>query len=243
MTPAVRSDSQLERLYLRAERRHQRLLPPEHYMEATDHSRQREITLESFALVYAMRPDIQCFNELLVLYPKETGHRRIAGVVPDNMVVVSREPVQAVGSFSIPLQPVGPLLVLEYVSRHNQRKDYEDNLRRYESDLRIPYYLLFYPGKQELTLYRMAEEKYEAVAANAAGRVAVPELELEAGLLDGWVRYWFRGGLLPLPGEMLQSLSAQKQQLSDQQRQLADAAGEIARLREELARAKALKPD
>ena len=34
---------------------------------------------------------------------------------------------------------------------------------------------------------------------------AVPELEMAVSLTDGWARYWFRGEMLPLPGELLRS--------------------------------------
>jgi hypothetical protein len=46
-----------------------RSLPLEHFMEATGQSIQREITLESLALVRARRPEVQVFSELLVIYP------------------------------------------------------------------------------------------------------------------------------------------------------------------------------
>src|SRR5688572_4656242 len=41
-------------------------LPPEHFMEATPHSTQREITIESFAVLRALRPGVELCNELLV---------------------------------------------------------------------------------------------------------------------------------------------------------------------------------
>src|SRR5262245_52757699 len=59
-------------------------LSPEHFMEATAQGRQREITLESLALVTARRPDVHLFNELLVQYPLP-GQRKPGQVVPDNM--------------------------------------------------------------------------------------------------------------------------------------------------------------
>src|SRR3954447_24990390 len=85
-----------------------RSLPPEHFMEATPQATQRKITLESFDLIHARRPDVQHFNELLIQYPR--GKKRKGQVVPDNMVVVHPEPIRAVGSFDTPLQPVGPFL-------------------------------------------------------------------------------------------------------------------------------------
>ncbi len=78
-----------------------RSLPLEHFMEATSQGRQREITMESLALVHADRPEVQYFNELLVQYPH--GRRQqIRQVVPDNMIVVHDEPIKASGSFDVP---------------------------------------------------------------------------------------------------------------------------------------------
>jgi Uma2 family endonuclease len=247
MTPATTPPLDLGRikvLYEWAEQRYLASLPPEHFMEATDHAHQRKITLESFDLIHALRPDVQLFNELLVQYPRP-GHDpdKPGQVVPDNMVVVHPEPIDAYGSFMTPLQPVGPLVVLEYVSKHNKRKDYEDNYQKYEHELKVPYYLLFYPDAEELTLFRMAGGRYVTVTPNDAGRLAIPELELEAALLGGWVRYWFRGELLPLPGDLLRQLNAAQAELqamrqqagAERQARLA-AEAELAKLRELLAK-------
>jgi hypothetical protein len=115
--------------YARAAEAYLRSLPPEHFMEAPAQATQREITLASLALVHARRPEVQYFNELLVQYPYGRG-QQIRQVVPDNMVVVCEQPIQAEGSYDLPLQPVGPFWVLEYVSKHNERKDYEDSFRK-----------------------------------------------------------------------------------------------------------------
>jgi hypothetical protein len=63
------------------------------------------------------------------------------------------------------------------------------------------------------------------------GAVRDPELEPEVALLDRWVRYWFRGELVPLPGELVKERDAERAA-----RQAAEA--ELAKLREELAKAK-----
>jgi Uma2 family endonuclease len=219
----------LESFYEEAEQRYLASLPPEHFMEATDHAHQRKLTVESFDVIYESRPDIQCFNELLVQYPRRD--RTNGQVVPDNFVVVWHEKIKARGSFNTPLQPVKPLLVMEYVSKYNKRKDYEDNFEHYEKELKVPYYLLFYPDGLELTLFRLGPKRYTAVRPNKAKRHEIPELELEVALLDDWVRYWFRGALVPLPGDLLQ----QKNEADARARQ---AEAEVAQLRAELAKAK-----
>src|ERR1700678_1881080 len=113
----------LEVRYYQAAQDYLRRLPREHFMEATPQATQRKITLESLDLVHARRPDIQLFNELLVQYPLPR-RKRPGQVVPDNMVVVHPEPIEAIGSYDTPLQPVGPFWVLEYVSKSSHRKDY-----------------------------------------------------------------------------------------------------------------------
>jgi len=200
----------------------------EDYMESIEQATQRKVTVASFDLIARARPDVQCFNELLIQYPI-ARQRQPGRVIPDNFVVVHPVPIVAGGSFAVDVQPVGPLLVLEYVSKHNPRKDYEDNFVRYEQALRVPYYLLFYPDNEELTLFRLAAGKYQSVPPNDAGRFAVPELELEVGIEGGWARFWFRGERLPLPAEL-----ADRAEAAEQRAAVAEA--ELARLREELAR-------
>src|SRR5262249_33576598 len=144
-------------------------LPPEHFMEGIAQATQRKITVCSFEVVHVERPDLQLFNELLVQYPFGPDDE-IRQVVPDNMLVRSEEPIKADGSFDVPLQPVGPFWVMEYVSKGSKRKDYEDSFEKYERELKVPYFLLFYPDVQELTLYRYTGRKYVSVKPNEHGR-------------------------------------------------------------------------
>ena len=86
---------------------------------------------------------------------------------------------KAEGSYDVPLQPARPFWMLEYVSHSSRRKDYDDNLDKYEHHLQTPYYLLFQPDVQELTLYQHNGQKYVSVKPNEAGRLAVAEVEME----------------------------------------------------------------
>lgn len=137
------------------------------------------------------------------------------------MVVIHHEPIKAEGSFDLPLQPVRPFWMLEYVSRFSKRKDYDDNLERYERDLKVPYYLLFQPDVLEMTLYKHNGRRYVSVKPNEHDRYAIPDLELELALLDDWVRYWFRGELLPLPADLLKQVN-EFRQLWQKERSRAD---------------------
>jgi Uma2 family endonuclease len=205
----------LEIQYEKAAEKYLYSLPLEHFMEATPQATQRKITLESLDLVHAQRPEVQVFNELLVQYPLDTNGQKLGQVVPDNMVVLWKEPIKAMGSYDIPLQPASPFWMLEYVSKNSKRKDFESNLRKYEQELKVPYYLIFYPDNEELTLYKLEKGKYVSVKPNKKGRYAIAKLDLEVALLEGWMRYWYKGELLQLPADLLAELRQTKRELAE----------------------------
>lgn len=214
--------------YDRAADRYARQLPLEQRtMEAMSQSTQRRITLASMELLKEYVRELEVYNELLVQYFYQGQLRQ---VVPDNMLRRSRAPLVTSTSYVCELEPVRPFLVLEYVSPSSYRKDHKDSFQKYEQELAVPYYLLFYPEKQELLLYRHNQLEYERVTDNEAGRLEVPELYLEVALLEGWVRYWFRGELLPLPAELLQQLQKERRRAEQAEQRLGRAEAEIARL-------------
>ena len=223
----------VEQQYAQAASAYSASLPLEHFMESMGQSTQRKITLESFDLIRAVRPDVHIFNELLVQYGPVTAIMR---VVPDNMVVIHDGRIAALSSYDISLQAAHPFFVLEYVSPSNGRKDYVDNMHRYERDLRVPYYMTFEPEIQHLKLFHLEAgkkgkgERYVCVNPNAAGRFEVPELELEFAILDEWVRFWFRGELQSLPAELMKLLATSErrriqadQRADDEQRRRTQA--------------------
>jgi Uma2 family endonuclease len=221
--------------YYEAAQAYLKSLPPEHFMEATPQATQREVTLESLGVVRTRRPDVQYFNELLVQYPLK-GARKLRQVVPDNMVVRHPEPIVAEGSYDVPLQPARPFWMLEYVSKSNRRKDYEDSRKKYEKELKVPYYLLFVPESEEMVLFRHNRRRYVTVLPDSNGRVAIPELELELGLLQRWVRFWFRGELVPLPADLLHQVDQLEQALQVERQARRTLEEEVTRLKAQLQR-------
>lgn len=219
----------------RAAAAYSRRLPPKHFMETHAQSTQRKITLASFAVVELHRPDVHVFNEMLVQYRRKRTTRTF-GIVPDNMAVLSEDDIIIDGSFDFPLQPCKPFWMFEYVSKSNQRKDYDKSFKVYERDLKTPYYLIFYPDNQELSLFRHGGRKYHTVRPNAQERYPVAELEIEVGLLEGWVRYWFRGELLHLPGDLQRLLTKATQELRQEREAREAVERENAELRAQLAR-------
>src|SRR5262249_1027705 len=160
----------------------------------------------------AHRPDFHVFSELLVQWERP-GERRPGQVCPDNMVVLSKKPIRADSSYNLPLEPARPYWMLEYVSKNNKRKDYDDNFDKNEKELKVPYYLIFYPDEQELSVYAMGIDKYVSVQPNRHERYPIRKLSIEVALLGGWVRFWYKGKLLPLPAELQYDLDAARQEL------------------------------
>ncbi|QJW96516.1 hypothetical protein FTUN_4073 [Frigoriglobus tundricola] len=197
---------------------------------------QRDITRWAFEVVRGARPDVYPFTNLLIQFTQK-GEEEPGQLAPDNSVFVHSTPLKVGVSFDTPFQPVKPFVVMEYTER--------SRAERYEKELKVPYYLLFYPDADEFTLFRLGEKGYSSVLPNANGRCAIPELELEVALLGGWMRYWFRGELLPLAGDLLKErdaeraarLAAETQANTERSARLA-AEAELAKLREELAKAK-----
>jgi len=204
--------------YEAAAQEYLRNLRPEHFMEAIGQSTQRKITVESLDLVSARRPDFHVFSELLVQWERP-GERRPGQVCPDNMVVLSKKPIRASSSYNLPLEPARPFWMLEYVSKNNKRKDYDDNFDKYEKELKVPNYLIFYPDDEELTLYRLELNRYSAVLPNKHGRFPIKRLGIEVALLNGWVRFWYQGKLLPLPADLQRALEDAQRETEEARRQ------------------------
>ena len=136
-------------------------------------------------------------------------------------------------NFAIPIQPSRPFVVMEYVSKSNSRKDYQESFDKYQAELKVPFYLLFYPEAQELTLFKLNKRKgeYASVHPDEQGYAAIPELDLTIKLLDDWVRFWWKGELLPIPTELKAENAALLRENADQARLLADMQAELERLR------------
>ncbi len=228
--------------YEQCAKEYMRGLPLEHYAEAIGQSGQRALTVKSMSVLQARRPEVQHFNELLVQYHygRESRLRR---VVPDNMVLVWHKPIKANLSFDLPLQPVKPLWVLDYLSKHTNRKDYEDHFHKYERELKVLYYLRIDTDNRQFTLYHHIGRKYVAVKPNRDGRLMLPELDLEMGLRDESVRFWYQGDLLLLPSELLREVEAAEQRLEEAKKARRAAQRRLARIRAERRREEGQRED
>jgi Uma2 family endonuclease len=194
-------------------------LPPEHFMELHGYGIQRTITVSSLELLTARRPNVHICSELLIQYPRSDSST--GRVVPDCMIVVQNSPIEADISFNTAYEEAErPFMVIEYVAKgaKNKRKDYEINRTRYEQELKVPYYLLFDPLTKKLTFLHLVDGKYIELKRNENQRYPVPELDLEIAVLDGWVRYWYEGELLPVPKETLVKLEEAEKKIQTEKR-------------------------
>lgn len=192
-------------------------LPMEHFMEATPQATQRIIAAESLDLLKTRCPGVQYFNELLVQYVFDGKLRR---VVPDNMLVIGDVPDHRRSSYATELEPAPPFMMFEWVSDSSEGKDYGESFRKYERELRTPYCLCFHPDKGKWDLYHHDGRRYVPLEPDRNGRVAIPELDLQIGLRDGWIRFWHQGELLEIPAEYQQQLNRQSEQISRQSEQI-----------------------
>jgi hypothetical protein len=89
----------------------------------------------------------------------------------------------------------------------------DDIVSRVAGLLIIHRYPLFYPDACALTLYHLRGRKYRSVPPNERGRHAIEQLDVEVALLDDWLRFWYKGELLPLPAHLQRDLEETHRQL------------------------------
>jgi Uma2 family endonuclease len=205
------SPEELREVYQRDAEELLRSLPLEHFMQSTWQSKQYFLAVQSFEYIHCFHPEIQCFSELLIQYPIPGGDPRKPGqVVPDVWVLIHHEPIKPKLSYMVPLQPVLPTLVMEWTCKTNTRKDYADHRRRYERDLKVPYYLLFHPEDVVVEMHELVDGNYRRMEPDSNGRYRLPLLEVELGLVDKYIRFWHRGELAKLGVELYEELNERK---------------------------------
>jgi hypothetical protein len=204
--------------YARDARAYRASLPLEHFMEATPQATQREITLASLNELKSRFAGMGYFNELLV---QKRYRDVLERAVPDNMVVLGDPGTAYRGSYAIEYETCPVLLVLEYISRNDPEKDYDKNFEKYEGVFAFPYYLIFDPEVQSLLLYHLFDGRYVPVEETVRHRLPIAELDLEVALLDGWVRFWYRGELLPVPAELREQMARLREQMARLRQQMA----------------------
>jgi hypothetical protein len=61
---------------------------------------------------------------------------------------------------------------------------------------------MYHPERRDLRMFHHEDGRYIQMEADDRGRIGVPELGLEIGMKEGWLRFWHEGNLLNIPSEL-----------------------------------------
>jgi hypothetical protein len=89
---------------------------------------------------------------------------------------------------------------------------------------------LFYPEAQDLRVHHHTGEHFERMEPDTQGRCTIAEVDLQVGLLHSWLRYWYRGTLLELPGELEDRMEKQAQLVKKQAQEIGKQSEQILQL-------------
>jgi hypothetical protein len=170
--------------------------------------------------------------ELPVYYP---GARRFA---PDLLGVLDVEDRER-GKWLVSAEGKGLDFVLEVHVAGDRKKDAERNVRLYSS-LGIPDYFIYDRERGQLTGHRLAEDRksYRRVIPQA-GHYRSEALGLDLRIIDGRLRFFIGGALLPEAAELIARLERLTAELEDKR----DAEAQSARAESERAQAEAARAD
>ena len=164
--------------------------------------------------------------ELPIYYP---GARRFA---PDLLGVLDVEDRER-GQWLVTAEGKGLDFVLEVHVGGDRKKDAERNVRLYSS-LGIPDYFIYDRGRGQLIGHRLAEDRksYRRVIPQA-GFYRSEALGLDLALVEGRLRFFIGGALLPEAGELIARLERLTAELEEKR----DAESERAQVVEQEAQA------
>lgn len=120
-------------------------------------------------------------------------------------------------------------LIIELLSDSTARTDRNLKKALYQDRFRTPEYFWFSPDTLEFAGYRLVNQRYEAIAPNAAGLLWSQVLGLYLGITQGELRYFLASGeLVPTPKEAATQSQAQAQQAQAQAQQAESRANRLA---------------
>lgn len=199
-------------------------------------STQQFITASSLLGLRRRLPTFTIYTDLILIYDDGTG--KLRHVAPDNILSGGFDDDLRRKSWNLE-HDLQAIAVFEYVSDSKPNKDYTKSLRIYES-LKIPHYLIFDPRdprRLKATMFRHTGEASEEEPRNERSRWEIPERDLEVGLHEGWIRFWYRGELLPSHLDQANLLETQRKELETQRTELDATRQTLARAVERLAKA------
>jgi len=165
--------------------------------------------------------DVFTACELGVLYPGE------AAIVPDVLAVMDCDPDLEVDTWNVAVQKRGIDLVYEVRNQGKKHKDLVENVVDY-ARLRIPEYFSFDVRSKVLRGWHLPTPRsraYQPILPQG-GYLASGVLALELAVIDGRVRFFASGALVPTTGELIARLQemVDRTQLAANESQQAAAA-------------------
>ncbi|NEQ33619.1 MAG: Uma2 family endonuclease [Leptolyngbya sp. SIO4C5] len=116
-----------------------------------------------------------------------------------------------------------PNLIIELLLDSTATIDKNLKKELYQERFRTPEYFWFSPETLEFEGYRLVNQRYEAIAADSAGKLWSQVLHLYLGLHQGMLRYFLESGaLVPTPAEAAAQAQTQAQQAESRAARLAE---------------------
>ena len=163
--------------------------------------------------------DVFTACELGVLYPGE------AAIVPDVLAVMDCDPDLEVDTWNVAVQKRGIDLVYEVRNQGKKHKDLVENVVDY-ARLRIPEYFSFDVRSKVLRAWHLPTPRsrvYQPVLPQR-GYLASGVLGLDLAVVDGRVRFFASGAMVPTTGELI----ARLQEMVDRTQQAANESQQAA---------------
>lgn len=193
-------------------------------LETDFHREQIDLLIRLLKYWWRERNDFYITGNLTVYYnAKEIKKRQFLG--PDIFVVLNTEKKDRRSWMVWEEGGKYPNLVIELLSDSTATVDRTTKKALYQDVWRLPEYYWFHPETMEFAGFRLRNGKYEAIPADAEGRLMSEELELALGIHERQLRwYTAEGVLIPLPEIAEAERAEQERQAKEQERQAKEQA-------------------
>ncbi len=209
-------------------------------LETNWHREQMNLLIETLCLHWHDRPDFFAGGNMFIYdSPNRLKTEDVHG--PDFFVVKGvRQDRQRLSWVVWEEQNRTPDLIMELVSASTRREDEGRKKERYQTMLRTPEYILYYPDKQRLVGWKLVGGTYQPMAKDARGWLWSNELELWLGTWQGfsknaeyntWVRLFDADNRMLLTGIEMAAIEADGR--SRAEARLREMEAEIRRLKGE----------
>ena len=200
----------------------QEWLSDEPELETDFHRDQIDLLLRLMKWYWRHQGDVYCSGNTTVYYDEnQLTTRNFRG--PDVFVVMGVDPRPRKSWMIWKEGGKYPNVVFELLSPSTAKTDRTTKKTLYQDVWRLPNYFWFHPETKEFEGFRLVNNQYQAIEANALGHLWSDQMELFVGLHDGMLRLFSRSGsLILLEEEEAQEQARQAQEQVQQAQERAD---------------------